>query len=209
MSLRPRAKQQLAAATTGINAYNEDANLDIEGGGSIEDGMSNRKMHAIASSNSLSSNSIDSSSYSSATSKSVYVSSPSLLDSRKLGFTMDSWIGQMLHPQRASNIQQVAQWATVGLLVLSCVSMLVLESTLGAILCLIYAACAFGVVVSLILSQVVLSMDDGTAEMKKVSDPILYGASGFLNVQYNGRLILGCFWKCMGLTHGLFIFWYA
>ena len=103
---------------------------------------------------------------------------------------MDSWIGQMLHPQRASNIQHVAQWVTVGLLVLSCVSMLVFESTLGAILCLIYAACAFGVVVSLILSQVVLSMDDGTAEMKKVSDPILYGASGFLNVQYNGRLIL-------------------
>jgi len=191
MSLRPRAKQQLAAASTGINAYNEDANLDIEGGGGgIEDGM-NRKttMHAIASSNSLSSNSVDSS-YS-ATAKSVYSSSSSLSDSRKLGFSMDSFIGQMLHPHRASKIQNVAQWVTVGLLLLSFVSMLVLESTLGAILCLIYAACAFGVVVSLILSQVVLSMDDGTAEMKKVSDPILYGASGFLNVQYNGRHILG------------------
>ena len=22
-------------------------------------------------------------------------------------------------------------------------------------------------------------------------------------------MLLVCFWKCMGLTHGLFIFWYA
>merc|ERR1719491_2471791 len=48
----------------------------------------------------------------------------------------------------------------------------------------VYAAVAFGIVSSLYLSRSVLSCDDGTEEMRAVSDPIREGAEGFLRVQY-------------------------
>jgi len=48
----------------------------------------------------------------------------------------------------------------------------------------VYGAVAFGVVSSLYLSRSVLSCDDGTEEMRAVSDPIREGAEGFLRVQY-------------------------
>ena len=54
-----------------------------------------------------------------------------------------------------------------------------------SILTLVYAACAFGAIASLWLSQSVLNCDDGTPEMRGVSDPIREGAEGFLHVQYN------------------------
>lgn len=53
------------------------------------------------------------------------------------------------------------------------------------ILTLVYASCAFGAIASLWLSRSVLECDDGTAEMRAVSDPIREGASGFLHVQYH------------------------
>ena len=53
-----------------------------------------------------------------------------------------------------------------------------------AILMLVYASCVFGFVATLWLSRNVLSCDDGTAEMRAVSDPIRQGAEGFLHVQY-------------------------
>jgi len=52
------------------------------------------------------------------------------------------------------------------------------------ILGFVYGAIAFGAMGSLWLSRVVLAADDGTSEMRAVSDPIREGATGFLNVQY-------------------------
>lgn len=53
------------------------------------------------------------------------------------------------------------------------------------ILVLVFSSCCFGAIASLWLSQSVLSCDDGTPEMRQVSDPIREGAEGFLHVQYN------------------------
>jgi hypothetical protein len=53
-----------------------------------------------------------------------------------------------------------------------------------SILTLVYAACCFGMIASLWLSHSVLQCDDGTPEMRSVSDPIREGATGFLHVQY-------------------------
>ncbi|KAI2495989.1 hydrogen-translocating pyrophosphatase [Fragilaria crotonensis] len=53
------------------------------------------------------------------------------------------------------------------------------------ILLLVFTSCAFGGIASMWLSRVVLQCDDGTAEMRAVSDPIREGASGFLSVQYS------------------------
>lgn len=53
------------------------------------------------------------------------------------------------------------------------------------ILMLVYSSCAFGALASLWLCNVVLSVDEGTAEMRNVSDPIREGAEGFLRVQYS------------------------
>lgn len=53
-----------------------------------------------------------------------------------------------------------------------------------SILLLVFAACAFGMICSLWLSRSVLQCDDGTPEMRQVSDPIREGAEGFLHVQY-------------------------
>lgn len=52
------------------------------------------------------------------------------------------------------------------------------------ILLLVYSSCCFGAIASLWLSRSVLSCDDGTPEMRAVSDPIREGAEGFLRVQY-------------------------
>ncbi len=45
--------------------------------------------------------------------------------------------------------------------------------------------CALGTLFAFWLSKFVLSKDDGTAEMRAVSNPIREGAEGFLRVQYN------------------------
>jgi hypothetical protein len=54
-----------------------------------------------------------------------------------------------------------------------------------SILTLVYASCGFGSIASLWLAQRVLSCDNGTPEMRAVSDPIREGAEGFLHVQYS------------------------
>lgn len=59
-----------------------------------------------------------------------------------------------------------------------------LSSTTWSILLLVTSACMFGAMASLWLSRAVLSCDDGTPEMRAVSDPIREGAEGFLKVQY-------------------------
>ena len=56
------------------------------------------------------------------------------------------------------------------------------------ILFLVFASCVFGGIASMWLSRVVMQCDDGTAEMRAVSDPIREGASGFLRVQYSVRV---------------------
>jgi len=53
------------------------------------------------------------------------------------------------------------------------------------ILLLVFSSCTFGGIASLWLSQNVLGCDDGTPEMRAVSDPIREGADGFLRVQYS------------------------
>jgi H(+)-translocating pyrophosphatase len=53
-----------------------------------------------------------------------------------------------------------------------------------AILSLVFGSCGFGAIASLWLSRAVLQCDDGTPEMRAVSDPIREGAEGFLRVQY-------------------------
>jgi inorganic pyrophosphatase len=52
------------------------------------------------------------------------------------------------------------------------------------ILTLVFSSCVFGAIASLWLSRSVLQCDDGTPEMREVSDPIREGAEGFLKVQY-------------------------
>lgn len=57
------------------------------------------------------------------------------------------------------------------------------------VLALVFASVTFGVIASLWLSRSVLQVDDGTSEMRAVSDPIREGAEGFLHVQYTVRNI--------------------
>lgn len=63
------------------------------------------------------------------------------------------------------------------------------------ILVLVFASCAFGAVASIWLSHSVLQCDDGTVEMRAVSDPIREGAEGFLRVQYSVCCVL-VLWTC-------------
>lgn len=53
------------------------------------------------------------------------------------------------------------------------------------ILMMVFGSCGFGAIASVWLSHDVLSCDDGTPEMRAVSDPIREGADGFLRVQYS------------------------
>ena len=69
------------------------------------------------------------------------------------------------------------------LLVATIILFMILPLT-AAILCLVYASVLFGVIASLFLARAVLQCDDGTPEMRAVSDPIREGAEGFLHVQY-------------------------
>eukprot|EP00594_Rhizosolenia_setigera_P006224 CAMPEP_0178940788 /NCGR_PEP_ID=MMETSP0789-20121207/1017_1 /TAXON_ID=3005 /ORGANISM="Rhizosolenia setigera, Strain CCMP 1694" /LENGTH=826 /DNA_ID=CAMNT_0020619893 /DNA_START=57 /DNA_END=2537 /DNA_ORIENTATION=+ len=71
-----------------------------------------------------------------------------------------------------------------GVLLVAVVVMSLLTSGQTRILINVYAACIFGAIASLWLSQSVLTLDDGSAEMRAVSDPIMEGADGFLRVQY-------------------------
>jgi len=52
------------------------------------------------------------------------------------------------------------------------------------ILTVVLSAVCFGVIASAWLGLTVLKLDDGTPEMRAVSDPIREGAAGFLQVQY-------------------------
>jgi len=69
----------------------------------------------------------------------------------------------------------------VAVVLLFSISFLPLEYT---ILSIVYSACAFGFIMSLWLCQSVMQCDDGTSEMREVSNPIHEGAHGFLRVQY-------------------------
>lgn len=69
-------------------------------------------------------------------------------------------------------------------MIVSVLLSLVLPLT-ASILVLVFCAVLLGVLCSLWLSRSVLEKDDGTAEMRAVSDPIREGAEGFLGVQYS------------------------
>lgn len=49
---------------------------------------------------------------------------------------------------------------------------------------LVLSTCAFGLVLTYWMCMSILSKDDGTKEMRAISDPIRAGAEGFLHVQY-------------------------
>ena len=79
---------------------------------------------------------------------------------------------------------QVLQSSTLLLFALVFIAVFVLPLTMKMFF-VIYAAIAFGIIGSLYLSKSVLECDDGTEEMRQVSDPIREGAEGFLSVQYS------------------------
>lgn len=58
---------------------------------------------------------------------------------------------------------------------------------------LVFTICGYGVIFSVYLSNWVLSKDDGTPEMREVSNPIREGAEGFLRIQYTAiaRIAVG------------------
>lgn len=94
------------------------------------------------------------------------------------------------NPQLNAVIQQLTgassdtlQKAAIALFLVTCV-LFPFFSVAWSILLLVAAACTFGALAALWLSQAVLSKDDGTPEMRAVSDPIREGAEGFLRVQY-------------------------
>lgn len=84
----------------------------------------------------------------------------------------------------SSNLKQ---YGAVLLITVICLSFLLPLD--WRILMLVYAAVLFGCIASLWLARSVLQCDDGTAEMRQVSDPIREGAEGFLHVQYTVRLL--------------------
>ena len=77
-----------------------------------------------------------------------------------------------------------------AILLVATVLMFLVLPLMAAILCLVYAAVLFGIIASLFLARAVLQKDDGTAEMRAVSDPIREGAEGFLHVQYTVSLLM-------------------
>lgn len=76
------------------------------------------------------------------------------------------------------------KYAVAGLLAITVITFLLLPAA-WAILLLVASSCIYGSIASLWLSRAVLSQDDGTPEMRAVSEPIREGAEGFLQVQYN------------------------
>lgn len=76
------------------------------------------------------------------------------------------------------------QNAAIATTVIAFILKLILPLTAG-LLALVFGAVILGVLCSLWLSRSVLEKDDGTAEMRAVSDPIREGAEGFLRVQYS------------------------
>lgn len=71
-----------------------------------------------------------------------------------------------------------------ALIIVICITCPFLPLT-GRLLFLVAGAVVYGAIASLWLSSSVLKCDDGTKEMRAVSDPIREGAEGFLNVQYS------------------------
>jgi Inorganic H+ pyrophosphatase len=80
--------------------------------------------------------------------------------------------------------QDQIRWYSLGLLVGTCI-LFPMFSVSSSILLLVTSSCVFGLLASWWLSKSVLSVDEGTMEMRAVSDPIREGATGFLRVQYS------------------------
>lgn len=103
------------------------------------------------------------------------LASPSLRTRRrKQNSSLNSWL--YILPE---NLLPFA----ILLLAVILVSLYILPVSMG-ILVLVFGSCVFGALATLWLGRAVLSCDDGTPEMRAVSDPIREGAEGFLRVQY-------------------------
>lgn len=90
----------------------------------------------------------------------------------------------------------------LGLAIFSCIIAYCLKGELFYVSIFVLSSCLFGGFFSNWLAEYLFSKDDGTAEMRTVSDPIKEGAEGFLRVQYGsifkmaiilGTVILGSY----------------
>jgi Inorganic H+ pyrophosphatase len=94
--------------------------------------------------------------------------------------TLQSLLHRLIYnPSIANDLPKVA----VALFVVLVLLFPFCSVAYGILLC-VGITCGFGTIVALWLCQDVLKKDDGTPEMKQVSEPIREGAQGFLQVQY-------------------------
>lgn len=163
---------------------------DEEGGGSGMDPLLRSSSAAAATSNSSSDNSVDVNEMDPAhpsgkqRKRKKWFEITSLAAAGGGGFNLNLGVGATLKSfSTGTSLDSIRLWGAI--VILSTLSLCFVVSLHWAILILVYAACIFGCFATLWLSNSVLSCDDGTPEMREVSDPIREGAEGFLHVQYN------------------------
>eukprot|EP00602_Paraphysomonas_sp_CaronLab_P000026 CAMPEP_0185026064 /NCGR_PEP_ID=MMETSP1103-20130426/9770_1 /TAXON_ID=36769 /ORGANISM="Paraphysomonas bandaiensis, Strain Caron Lab Isolate" /LENGTH=785 /DNA_ID=CAMNT_0027559509 /DNA_START=91 /DNA_END=2448 /DNA_ORIENTATION=+ len=111
------------------------------------------------------------------------------------------------HSYRTEKYKQVSvghfgKWIWL-LVFLSGLFVMLLQGDLFYIALFVLTACCIGAFFSYYLASYVFSKDDGTAEMRAVSDPIKEGAEGFLKVQY------GAIFKIASVLAMIIFFSYA
>ena len=109
-----------------------------------------------------------------------------------MGFSLGRRIGLKLNLNLTSFGSTSALVKPVGIIAAASLFFMLIFGSLWYI-ALVLAICCFGALFALFLCSWVLQRNDGTPEMRRVSDPIREGAEGFLHVQYNAiaRIALG------------------
>jgi Inorganic H+ pyrophosphatase len=98
------------------------------------------------------------------------------------GSGANALMNRLMYPSPGSSSSSVRIYMVL-LFVATAIAFPFLSTEVG-ILAIVYSAILFGFLVTIELSRSVLKCDDGTPEMRAVSDPIRQGAEGFLKVQY-------------------------
>lgn len=191
-SIKMRRGTGVTGATTERRRVTADVD-DLEGGGS--GGYAASAAAAPQSSVSTTSllPSMEIAAAASNSSNSVYPSATNMYDGNKgkrVKHGSDFWANILTNPQLHAILQQLLgtssqtlQMAVIALFIGTCL-LFPFFSVAWSILLVVAAACIFGGMAALWLSQSVLSQDEGTPEMRAVSEPIREGAAGFLKVQY-------------------------
>lgn len=180
MSLRAR-NVGTNSASKGLAAPNQYQHADdLEGGG-----VSSNNNSRNSSNGSLNRMEIDS-----GTSVNVGGGVPASNNSMRVSHAFNGKSGILADLTSGSTIELFQK--SLGVLAIICILARLILPIDFAILCIVYASCGFGAVICLWLSRVVLQSDDGTPEMRAVSDPIKEGAEGFLKVQYTVRNAMHC-----------------